>query len=249
MSPLGKMRDPVENKDWVETLYTRGGEPENVLRDLHRMAIRTLWTTKVLSFTLEHDPPAGSLPHARGYARPRMWEQYSENHHGVCLVFDKDLLSTALMTSLPAFADTHSGEVRYSDRPLPGSEDARVLNAVKLRQLGGDDVEEGLHRHLNLHVEELFFRKLEDWSSEAELRFLLLDRDTFDINVPYGDSLRAVIVGERFPRWQLAGAAHLCSHLGVDLLQMQWGPSPPGVFDPMSGDEPEPRFWTEPGGE
>jgi hypothetical protein len=239
------MRDPVENKDWVETLYTRAAEPEEDLRELHRLARGTLWTTKLLSFTREAPHEHASAAHARGYARPRMWEQYAENHLGVCLVFEREPLTDQLMTVLPAFGDTRAGDVRYSDRPLRGSENARVLHAVKLRELGDGDIERGLHSHIGRYAEELFFRKLEDWSTEAELRFVLLDQDKVDVHVPYGDTLRAVIVGERFPRWQLDGAAKVCEAHHLEFRQMQWGPSPPGVFDPMVETEPEAKYWTE----
>jgi hypothetical protein len=86
---------------------------------------------------------------------------------------------------------------------------------------GDGKVESGLRAHLLQHVDELFFRKLEDWRTEEEFRYVLLDTDDADISVPtFG--LRAVVVGERFPDWQLASAAEACKGADIALLKVSW---------------------------
>jgi hypothetical protein len=47
--------------------------------------------------------------------------------------------------------------------------------------------------------------------------------------VPYGgaESIAAVILGERFPRWQLPAATSACDQAGVELLQVQWDAAMP----------------------
>lgn len=244
LSALGSMRDPVENKDWVQTLYARGTD-RTPAEALYRAARDTLFKTKLLSFTLDApaDPAGGPAEYTRGYARPRMWEQYAENHQGVCLAFDRVGLTEHLMSILRAFGHVVSGPVVYSNTPRPGSEAARILDADQLRDAAAGDLTVGLREHLRAHAPELFFRKLEDWKTERELRFVVLDEDKLSTTVALGDSLRGVILGELFPSWQVSGAAEICRSLAVDLRQMQWGAFPPGVFDPIAAGPPEPIHW------
>jgi hypothetical protein len=232
LSSLARLRDPVENKDWVQALWTSAAWPTADVERFQELTRRVLYETKILSFTLDAPTVAESPEHARGYARPRMWEQYAENHAGACLVFDRELLAESLLPALSVFNDTIADEVVYSDVPLPGHEGARSLVAAALTQAGDGDLERGLRRHLHEHARELFFRKLTDWVTEREYRYLILDNNPLDVSAHYRDALQAVIVGERFPQWQIPGAALVCSAADATLRQMQWGASPPGVFDP-----------------
>ena len=108
-----------------------------------------------------------------------------------------------------------------------------------LAMAGDGDIEAGLRKHLHSHARELFFRKLEDWITEREYRYVVLDTDPIELHIAYGHALRAVIVGEQFPEWQIPGAARACSVAEAELRQIQWGALPPGVFDPT---EPHPMW-------
>jgi hypothetical protein len=229
-SSLARLRDPVENKDWVQTLWTSASWPTGDVRRLQDLTRRVLDETKILGFTLDAPIEGRSPAHARGYARPRMWEQYAENHAGACLVFDRDSLASSLTSAL-AGLQAISHEVTYSDVPLPGHTGAHSVVAAALTQAGDGDIVQGLRRHLVEHAPELFFRKLEDWITEREYRYVILDNDSSDRTSSYGAALRAVIVGERFPDWQVPGASQVCSGAKADLLQIQRGAFPPEVFD------------------
>jgi hypothetical protein len=229
LNSLEKLRDPVENKDWVRARWTSGAQQDVELLD--DFARRVLAETKVLSFTLDA-PVEGSPEHARGYARPRMWEQYAENHAGVCLVFDRKLLAESLTSGFTHLGEQINAEVKYRDVPLCGHEGARSLVAAALTQAGGGHLEEGLRKHLRDHAMELFFRKLKDWETEREYRFLSFDDNSDEAFISYGGALHGVIVGERFPTWQMAGAKEVCKDAQAVLRQIQWGAFPPGVFDP-----------------
>jgi hypothetical protein len=236
LSSLARLRDPVENKDWVEQLWTGLSWPDADVMRFDRQAKRPLTETKIVSFTLDATAAGDSPEHARGYARPRMWEQYADNHAGACLVFERVRLTDLLMLDLAKHRQAISDEVLYSNTPRQGHEHARSLNAAALTHEGEGDIEEGLRKHVSIHAEELFFRKLEDWASENEYRFLVLDDNERVVHTPYGDALRAVIVGERFPDWQLAAAARACASAQVDLRQILWGAFPPGVYTPTGAE-------------
>jgi hypothetical protein len=226
LSRLATMRDPIENKDWAEQLLIPLAWPEGDVDKLQSLVTDTLRTTKILSFTLDRPlKPGVSEAHAWGYARPRMWEQYAENHRGVCLVFDRGTVHERMLAQLGAVNDAFAGEVTYSDTPLAGHSAARSLDATRLQTEGDGDVESGLRAHLREHVDELFFRKLEDWKTEEEFRYVLLDCNDRDVVAPIA-GLRAVIVGERLPAWQLAGAARVCVDAQVELLKMTWSAVP-----------------------
>lgn len=49
-------------------------------------------------------------------------------------------------------------------------------------------------------------RRTLDWASEHEYRFVVTAPDQEYVRVGFGDALKAVIVGERFPAWQRPGA-------------------------------------------
>ncbi len=165
-----------------------------------------------------------------------MWEQYAENHAGACLVFDRELLAETLTSALAGFEDTIAQEISYSDVPLPEHGAAHTLVAATLAEAGEGDIEQGMRMHLRDHAPELFFRKLKDWTTEHECRYLILGDHSPGRSISYGDALRAVIVGERFPPWQILGAANVCSAADAELRQIQWGASPPSVFDPTMPD-------------
>jgi Protein of unknown function (DUF2971) len=226
LGSLATMRDPLENKERAEHLLAPASWPEEDVEKLRALERDALANTKILSLTVDRPPDPGvSAAHAWGYARPRMWEQYAENHAGVCLVFDRSHIHQQALVHLEAINSTAWGEVIYSDLPLVGYPNARTLNATTLTVRGDGDTARGYRAHLRQNAEELFFRKVEDWASERELRYVLLDDDDSAVAVPY-ERLRAVILGERFPSWQLPGAAALCQVANAALLKMAWGGVP-----------------------
>jgi hypothetical protein len=226
LGSLATMRDPLENKERAEHLFTPASWPEGDVEKLRALERDALANTKILSLTVDrpHDPGV-SEAHAWGYARPRMWEQYAENHAGVCLVFDRDHIHQQALDHLQAINTTAWGEVIYSDLPLVGYPHARTLDATTLTVTGDGDTARGYRAHLQQNAEELFFRKVEDWASERELRYVLLDDDDGEVVVPY-KQLRALILGEQFPHWQLPGAAALCQVADATLLKMAWNGLP-----------------------
>jgi hypothetical protein len=234
LSRLAEMRDPVENKDWVQVLFPPPSWSTEEMLRFEAVARQVIYETKILSFTVD-SPEAGRRPeHSRGYARPRMWEQYAENHRGVCLVFDLTSLRARIEGEVARFRRALFGLVTYSDLPLEHHETARSLDATDLVVAGRGDYERGLEIHLDEHAQELFFRKLSDWSTESEYRFIVTDGTSGDIVLDFGDTLRAVVLGEHFPAWQIPAAAELCRANGIDLKQIRWGAFPPGVFDPCA---------------
>src|SRR5215218_7593821 len=97
LNPFAVMRDPLEyrdlpmmlrygDQDAVERLPLR--EAQELIRDLRA-------EMRILSLTMDasgyNDERLRAF--ARGYARPRMWEQYGDAHRGICLAFSAECLT------------------------------------------------------------------------------------------------------------------------------------------------------------
>jgi hypothetical protein len=54
--------------------------------------------------------------------------------------------------------------------------------------------------------------------------------------VDYGDALVAVIVGERFPNWQLLGANRACERVDAMFGKIGWRNGRPIAFPPVLDD-------------
>lgn len=121
-------------------------------------------TAKLLSLGLDahgYEPPFESF--GSGLARPRMWEQYGEEHRGVCLVFDRERLHSVVTEQLrDAGTRFYCGGVRYTKAGIAGEREALWLEVESFRRYG---LEDALARHMDRFHEGHFLTKLADWAS------------------------------------------------------------------------------------
>ena len=247
MDPYSRTNDPREQKEWVP-LFTMPPGPERppekyLATSADDARAAELATDRYLRrgarlacFTLDRqraqNATAGTLFH-RGWARARMWEQYSGRHTGACLVFERSELVRLVDEHLPhGDGDLFScGSVTYDDQaltiPLPWMEvvdqgiDA-VLDDFQVRKGAAD---------------QLYFTKNTDWRSEEEFRIVCVQWNVSDeeedqpITVPYESSLLAIVLGEHFPDTELSvirSRTGLAS--SVDLLRCEWHSGVPCLF-------------------
>jgi len=130
-----------------------------------------------------------------GWNKSRMWSQYSENHHGICLVFSKAAIQEQLKGLSDTFSWHVSGYVRYmrNDR-IPRS--AVTLNG---NQLAKEGVEKYCAHHIQGHHRDLFLTKHVDYRDEAEYRFIIADPGNRYEFIDISTTLRGVIAGDRTP--------------------------------------------------
>ena len=176
-------------------------------------------------YTAKHEP------FMRGWARARMWEQYAENHAGVCIVFKREPLLTAVAATAVDASRLATGEVNYLPRGFADTE----TYTVDLSSFSPFDLP-GLARFVIEHQADLFFVKALDWEGEHEFRIVELPPEARSDQhklVPFGGapSIAAVIVGERFPAWQLPAARVVCDQVGVRLLKLEWRAGIPHPLD------------------
>jgi hypothetical protein len=228
LSPYSRMRDPLEARDWgFRFSHPPGADPsDEVLRreidEAYDATVTLRQTAKLLSLGLDargYEAPFKSF--GSGLARPRMWEQYGERHHGVCLVFDRERLHSVLTQQLQdAGSRFYCGGVRYTKAGIAGEVAALTLDVDLIRRHGLDET---LARHMDRFHKALFLTKLLDWKSEHEYRYIVLTDPTKPYEFAnYGDALRAIFLGHMYPEPEESIARSLAGSEGLDLYRLEW---------------------------
>ena len=174
--------------------------------------------------------------HERGHSIPTMWAHYGEEYGGVCLVFERSTLDTAVRTAAEG-ASVHCGRVAYRNPPVGLSlnrPDGLMIDLDRVRATGLDAA---MRWHAERHRDELLFVKSRAWSSEREFRWVVQKPGEGEFFVDITSSLRAILVGDRFPREgkRTVGGYALRNHTEVG--EMEWrngvpqpSPSHPRIF-------------------
>jgi Protein of unknown function (DUF2971) len=242
LSRYTKMSDPLENRELPIGAYERGEGAdfnEKVARVIDMITLQRD-ATRLLSLTIDATEGYAErdIPFQYAWARARLWQQYADNHAGVCLVFDREEATAKIYARLAHQGLAGQGEVDYFPRGFSDTPAASIRT---------DDFDlENLERQVAVfvvdHEHALFFSKALDWKSEHEYRFTLMPNVTGKelpeySYVHYGTSLREVILGERFPQWQIPAARAVCDPRGIPVTQLHWShgrpwpvPTRPGTF-------------------
>jgi hypothetical protein len=231
MSPYHRMRDPVESQDILPTMTWSGDQPGDDLAPFevlrHIKAARD--SMRVLAFSRDARDGGPDIDPVFdcSWARPRMWEQYGDNHAGVCLLFDRTRLEAHVRTL--GEDRTFIDEVSY-DRQGIAASPMRHLSDVRIF----DDAQriDAVTEYVERYRHDFFFLKSDDFATEAEYRIVLRTDDEPAVGyttddqgfayVGYGDALVAVVLGRHFPSWQRPGARAACDAAGVKMLRMWW---------------------------
>jgi len=234
-SPYTEMRDPLENKWLFNSSYTVPSDmpddhpdhPERTQEFLECQAARIREIAKVLSLTLDADGFEGSAElFGRGWSRARMWEQYAENHAGVCLVFKREVLIERVTESLKSqgLPGPYNRRVNYTQRGTGGG------LRLNLNEIGPVD-EQFVRELVQRHNDKLFFLKTTDWETEHEYRFVVTAPDEPYVYADFGDDvLDAVVIGEELPRWEWPGVVESCREAGAMALRLEWSTGSPRAW-------------------
>ena len=141
------------------------------------------------------ESPGPDADSSRGWARDRMWAQYGDLHRGVCVAFDRERLETASRAlARDGVKYVECSDVQYRDDvtypmwpyPPEAEEDPEVRYRRWERAI------------LPVH----FFTKRRDWVHESEFRILIMDygpKAAPTEDVFFGDAIRYLVVGSKFP--------------------------------------------------
>lgn len=222
------MNDPRESKQWrsagvlkATDSYTEA-DMNKRLDDVFRRSAR------LMALTADQAPTSGaaldSLFH-RGWGRAAMWAHYAHAHRGVCLVLDTAALNETLR-DMPAVDGRYAtwGRVIYRDEP----------NLIDLTGEFADQasLDQALEDHLDARktISGLHMTKNRNWEYETEVRIATIDLHLADhdfdtpLQMPLGDSLRGVIIGDAHPA-PLVIAAGVRAELGPhapEFFQCHW---------------------------
>lgn len=168
----------------------------------------------------------------RGFARPRNWAQYGDNHRGVCLVFAKDSFIRSAESVASELAGTVMAKpVRYADRQIDSREGGDLLD-LTMDDFESDPVALAA-RVRHEWADELVFTKLADWGSEREFRVAVLEPPNIGVfEVPLGASLAAVVLGADFPETEvvvLPARLELAGLRALPVFRMDWSESLPDI--------------------
>ncbi|ATC65258.1 hypothetical protein CMV30_15580 [Nibricoccus aquaticus] len=200
---FSKTNDPKEVKEWSFWLSSNSSSGALVNQDKQRLSqafsTELKGCARVICFCSDRPQLTGDRIadiFDRGFVKPRMWAQYAEDHAGVCLVFDRELLHQRMVKTFEPRCRISSGPVVYRNRPVVGlnTDPAYGINVDALKEWG---LRKYALKHLENFHHRLFFEKMSDWSAEEEYRWVVWSNTTDDLYLDYGAALKAVIFGDK----------------------------------------------------
>lgn len=135
--------------------------------------------------------------YGRGFALPRMWAQYAQNHNGVCFVLNKEKIIEKVNRERSFF---EAGPVHYAD----------IASTYHIKEKQVDSIYNKIKNEANGNLPYLaemknddflkynFFEKSADWSNEQEYRIIIYssteERQKI-LNIE--DAVEGIVIGER----------------------------------------------------
>lgn len=210
LSPFVNTNDPREIDDWAPTINMTGGIKQLSMEEIKESFNEAKNKAKVICFSEDRIPPQPKAygvdmhmapfreKYYKGYYRPRMWAQYTENHKGVCLGINKRKLVDKIQGLLGQTGDVIAKSVNYSDYS------PELLSALTV-DIGEYelDKEKFIKAQREKYLDYLFFEKSIDWKDEAEFRILYIPHKFSGkedyLFVDIKDCIETIIIGIYFP--------------------------------------------------
>lgn len=240
LNSFSNVNDPRESKDWDFATLVPSNlnySPEEYDRQSKELSDFLKKNSKMICFCSDKTEAVGKwMPEAlfyRGYSKPAMWHHYADQHTGACLIFEKSKLENAFKKRLKG-ERLYSRRVAYSNEGyLPKlDDDPFFINLLYEEHVGIHSI---VSDHLGRWFESLFFRKLVDWASEDEFRFIYFDTDDKSLFVPFDDALTCVLLGEAVFRDKENLIEGYCRKNKVPMAKMNWRngfPRSPSTYCP-----------------
>lgn len=225
LGTLTYMNDPRESKVWaLNTVRFNAG---SVNRSAFNEAVADYKRRiRIGAFCLDQPSMPDGEQGPRGYARPRMWAQYADNHRGVCIVLNRESLNQAICERYPDHDGSwvQNGKVKYI---TPRDDPASI--SMEYRE---DDIQAGVRKSFDTRRDSIFFVKHLDWRDENEYRWVYFDADgsgTGDDGregpfVDIKDSVAGLVLGEDYEDPHLPVARMFADHceLNGNVARCRW---------------------------
>jgi hypothetical protein len=159
--------DPHENKHFGLTEYYGTVDPNFRLEDYNEVNIHSK-IDKIISKKVRlacfSKSNFKNKNESLGYILPRMWALYGENHYGVCIEIDLDIM---IKTNSRLFSnkDTFRDSVKYKNK--------LIFPEIDMKQAKKDQLKYSI-KYIKRFNKHLFFQKHNDWSGENEYRLITL---------------------------------------------------------------------------
>jgi hypothetical protein len=235
LSPYRLMRDPAENKDILPNICSLRPAPDDdrAIEEVYAQIKAARNRMRVLSLTRDTEDGGDSYPEFDCcWSRPRMWEQYGDEHRGACLLFSKSCLERAICKAWPDERTRNMRNVVYkregnTEIVRRGLNGDQILSADQI--LGEEHPARAVDDYIRTNSDAFFFLKSDDFATEWEYRVVLAAGNDKYAYLDYRDSLVGVVLGERFPLWKDPGAIKACEQVEVRLGWMHWSNGRPHV--------------------
>ncbi len=202
LSSATRMNDPRESKRWFFSHSSGPESPPDAAAGLWEAAREFRSHVNVAAFATDL-PGKDNVRFGAGYARPRMWAQYSANHTGACLIVDRtELLRRFVEEYAEKEPSAHftSHHVRYLRMdPLKAS--------VSLGGTNTPDLSAIVSEFFVNNWMDAFYVKHEDWRDEREFRLAVFEPGhTGECYIDLRGAVAGLVLGVDFSDEHLAVA-------------------------------------------
>jgi hypothetical protein len=151
------------------------------------------------------------------FERSRMWNQYANNHKGVCIVFSKESL-------IESFQKQFYGKMLYSDYlkyspQYSYFQEGLTLDCDELLKLNNDVF---IKKYIKSKKDYIFFSKNIDYRDESEFRIVVYDSDNNCNFLNIKDCIRGIIIGVDCHNCEIKCIKDFCENLGISCAVMDW---------------------------
>lgn len=227
-----KTNDPKESKSWEFGLGSnekRDLGKYNTIETSRWLSTELKLRAKLACFSMDRVPLTGNHlvdVHNRGFCKPRMWAQYSEDHAGICLVFDQQKLLAQVKSQFGSNSLVIAGPIQYMDRNIVrGLEDHEyMIDVDALEPLGKAAY---VNLHIRKHYGSLFFEKMLDWRDESEWRVVVFSNFESELYLRLEDSLVGIMFGENIGEEMTQRIMAHTSSWGIQYMGLKWKNSSP----------------------
>lgn len=159
-------------------------------------------------------------PTSFGYERLRMWAQYGEGFHGVCIGFSNKLLLQQLREILGGEATIHAQLVKYEKSLKKNHE---LLSNANANGYKNKDKKQWAEKYVESLVKDLFFVKHADYRDENEYRIVVHDPDkALEKGLDVTGCITAVILGDRANPAYNQILASSCTQMKAECKRLVW---------------------------
>lgn len=215
MNPYSKTNDPYEyRKRKFASVIDAKKNDEDIALDIIIKAEKFISNSKILCFCRNVVDRKNFYP---AYQKTRMWSQYGDDHRGFCLVFSKNKLLKSLKST---YENVTYGNVSY----LRDKENVNIdykevfIEKNKIETT----VSEYIIKHIIRYKEDIFLKKYVDYRDEDEFRTVVIDEDERVEYIDIRNSIKAIIIGDRFPEIYKALILSKCKEMNINLFHYKF---------------------------